>query len=62
MSQRMIELLHRTRIVAILRLDDLTDAEPIVRSLLAGGIRFIEFTLTNPQASAKVALLRREIV
>lgn len=45
-----LEIISAGRIVAILRLDDLTRADALVRSLLEGGIRAIEFTLTNPDA------------
>ncbi len=44
------------RIVAIVRLDDLTDAPHLVQALLDGGLRAIEFTLTNRDA---LPLLRR---
>lgn len=47
------------RMVAIIRLHDLTDAAPIVESLLAGGVRAVEFTLTNPDAASVVRALRQ---
>lgn len=43
-------LILRTRLVAIIRLDDLSDAMEISAALLAGGIRVQEYTLTNPDA------------
>ncbi len=45
-----LQLIERTRIVAIVRLDDLTQAIAISRALAQGGILALEFTLTNPDA------------
>jgi 2-dehydro-3-deoxyphosphogluconate aldolase/(4S)-4-hydroxy-2-oxoglutarate aldolase len=56
-----VELVLQHRLVAILRLPDLTDAVPLVQSLLDGGVRLIEFTLTNPDAGKAVARCRWEI-
>ena len=53
-----VELILRKRIVAILRLDDLTHAVELSRALLAGGIVAQEFTMTNPQALDAVAKVR----
>jgi 2-dehydro-3-deoxyphosphogluconate aldolase/(4S)-4-hydroxy-2-oxoglutarate aldolase len=56
-----VDLVLQHRLVAILRLPDLTDAVPLVQSLLDGGVRLIEFTLTNPEAGKAVARCRSEI-
>ncbi len=61
MTTPIIDSLRKTRIVAILRLKDLTQAESIVRSLLDGGIRWIEFTLTNADAPKAIERLRRSV-
>jgi 2-dehydro-3-deoxyphosphogluconate aldolase/(4S)-4-hydroxy-2-oxoglutarate aldolase len=45
--------------IAIVRLDDLSDALDISKALLAGGINEIEFTLTNPQANDVITRVRR---
>jgi 2-dehydro-3-deoxyphosphogluconate aldolase / (4S)-4-hydroxy-2-oxoglutarate aldolase len=45
--------------IAIVRLDDLSDALDISKALLAGGITEIEFTLTNLQANAVITEVRR---
>ncbi len=45
-----LEVLRATRIIAIVRLDDLSAAIDLSRALFDGGIRAIEFTLTNPDA------------
>ncbi len=61
MTTSIIDSLRKTRIVAILRLKDLTQAESIVRSLLDGGIRWIEFTLTNADAPKTIERLCRAV-
>ncbi len=55
------KLLTNKCIVAIVRLDDLSQSESIVRALLDGGIRAIEFTLTNPDSLPAVRKLRDSI-
>jgi 2-dehydro-3-deoxyphosphogluconate aldolase/(4S)-4-hydroxy-2-oxoglutarate aldolase len=45
-----LAVIHATRIIAIVRLDDLSSAVDLTRALLAGGIRALEFTLSNPAA------------
>jgi len=46
------------RLVAILRLDDLSTAEQITDALFQAGVRALEFTLTNPAAPAIVRKMR----
>ena len=53
-----IDTILDARMVAIFRLDDLSDAEPIAEALFQSGVRAVEFTLTNPKASAVVRKLR----
>jgi 2-dehydro-3-deoxyphosphogluconate aldolase/(4S)-4-hydroxy-2-oxoglutarate aldolase len=55
-----LNLLLQSRIVAIIRLDRLERAEDLVRALLDGGIRCIEFTLTNPDTPKWVERLLSE--
>jgi len=65
-----LEIIGVHRIIAIVRLNDLSTAIDLSRALLAGGIRALEFTLSNPAAiktlaEAKAALPefdRREAV
>lgn len=45
-----LEVIRVNRIIAIVRLDDLSSAVDLARALLAGGIRALEFTLSNPAA------------
>lgn len=52
---RSTSIILDSRLVAILRLSDLQDAIPLVESLLEGGVRALEFTLTNPESPRVVA-------
>lgn len=61
MLDRQLELLHQQRMVAIIRLDDLSCAVPLARGLLAGGVAIQEFTLTNPSALEAIAAVRAEV-
>ncbi len=56
-----VHLVNLHRLVAIIRLDDLANAEKISRALMAGGIVLQEFTLTNPAALEVVSALRERI-
>lgn len=49
----------RHKIVAIVRVDDLSIARPLTEALVDGGIRLIEFTLTNPAATEAISDIRR---
>lgn len=52
-----IEKIAQSKIIAVIRLDDLTHAISLSKALVEGGINILEFTLTNekaPQAIAKV--------
>ena len=51
-------LVESTGVVAVVRLDDLGQAERLADALYAGGVRCIEFTLTNRKAIAVVEQLR----
>ena len=50
MISRTLQLITSARLVAVVRLDDLSHAVKLARALLAGGIVAQEFTLTNPDA------------
>ena len=54
-----LEFIGKHKIIAIVRLDDLSTAQPIVAALIEGGIRIIEFTLTNPDAAPTIAAMRQ---
>jgi 2-dehydro-3-deoxyphosphogluconate aldolase / (4S)-4-hydroxy-2-oxoglutarate aldolase len=50
MKETVLELISKTRLVAIIRLDDLSQAVKLSKALLAGGVVAQEFTLSNPKA------------
>lgn len=56
-----LEHIDKHKIVAIVRLDDLSTARHITEALVEGGIRAIEFTLTNPQAVPTIAAMRKSV-
>ena len=50
-----LEIIRVHRIIAIVRLNDLSTAVDLSRALFAGGIRALEFTLSNPAAIKALA-------
>ncbi len=56
--KRVLETVSASGVIAIVRLDDLSQARPLAEALLAGGVTALEFTLTNPQALAVIAQLK----
>lgn len=54
-------IIEQTGIVAVVRLDDLSAAVPLTKALIAGGIRAVEFTFTNPQAGQAIAQAREAV-
>jgi 2-dehydro-3-deoxyphosphogluconate aldolase/(4S)-4-hydroxy-2-oxoglutarate aldolase len=49
-EQQILETISNSGVVAIIRLEDLSQALTLTRTLLDSGITALEFTLTNPQA------------
>ncbi|MFN8390157.1 MAG: bifunctional 4-hydroxy-2-oxoglutarate aldolase/2-dehydro-3-deoxy-phosphogluconate aldolase [Bdellovibrionota bacterium] len=60
-AERVLEVIHDTGIVAILRLPDLTDVVDLCRTLLESGIKALEIPLTNPDALSALRKVRAEI-
>ncbi len=56
-----LEIIAKHKIVAIVRLDDLSAAAEITAALTAGGIRAIEFTLTNPDAVKVIEAIAQQV-
>lgn len=56
-----LDLILQHRLVAIIRLDDLSSAVQLSQALLAGGIVAQEFTLTNPRALEAISQVLREV-
>jgi 2-dehydro-3-deoxyphosphogluconate aldolase/(4S)-4-hydroxy-2-oxoglutarate aldolase len=53
-----LQVIFDSRLVAIVRLDDLSCAQELTQSLLSGGIKAIELTLTNSETPQEVERLR----
>ncbi len=47
------------RLIAVIRLDDLSCAEEVAEALLEGGVRVLEFTYTNREAGRAIEQVRR---
>lgn len=60
MTKNLEQVLPPRQPIAIIRLDDLTEALQISRALQAGGITRLEFTLTNASALKALGEVRRE--
>jgi 2-dehydro-3-deoxyphosphogluconate aldolase/(4S)-4-hydroxy-2-oxoglutarate aldolase len=56
-----LEILSQARIIAIIRLADLGQARELTEALLLGGIRAIEFTLTNRESPTVISRLRQQL-
>ncbi len=55
MKSRVLDIVAKTRLVAIIRLDDLSQAVALSKAFLAGGVIAQEFTLSNPKALDAIA-------
>jgi 2-dehydro-3-deoxyphosphogluconate aldolase / (4S)-4-hydroxy-2-oxoglutarate aldolase len=55
MKAKVLEIVSATRLVAIIRLDDLSQTVSLSKALLAGGVVAQEFTLSNPKALEAIA-------
>ncbi len=51
----------KNRLVAVIRLDDLAHFQPLAETLLEGGVKILEFTLTNLDSLKAVAALRQSM-
>ena len=47
--------LEELGVIAVVRLNDLTDAVPVATALIAGGVRAVEFTFTNRDAAGAIS-------
>ncbi|MDZ4768455.1 MAG: bifunctional 4-hydroxy-2-oxoglutarate aldolase/2-dehydro-3-deoxy-phosphogluconate aldolase [Chloroflexota bacterium] len=56
-----VEMVERARLVAVIRLPDLSGAADLTRALLAGGVTVLEFTLTNRDAITVIRDLRHAL-
>lgn len=53
--------IEESGVVAVVRLEDLSDAVHVARALAKGGVRGIEFTFTNPRAAQAITAAREAI-
>ena len=58
-SMNVLDIIAQYKLVAIVRLDDLSIAKELSNALIDGGIRAIEFTLTNRDAVSAIAEMRQ---
>src|SRR3712207_353211 len=47
-------VIEQDGVIAVVRLDDLSNAVPLTEALVAGGVRAVEFTFTNPAAAEAI--------
>lgn len=57
----LLDQIHERKIIAVIRLDDLTYAVQLTQALIAGGVSVIEFTLTNPDAARAIAAAKAAV-
>lgn len=60
-KREVLEIIQNRRLVAIVRLDDLSRSRELVQAMLVGGVRAIEFTLTNDKTPEVVAGLLQSV-
>jgi 2-dehydro-3-deoxyphosphogluconate aldolase/(4S)-4-hydroxy-2-oxoglutarate aldolase len=60
MANNVEKILPPRKPIAIVRLDDLSEAIQLSRALLEGGITKLEFTLTNQEANQAINMVRKE--
>ncbi len=48
-------LIEQDGVIAVVRLNDLSQAVPLTEALVTGGVRAVEFTFTNPTAAEAIA-------
>lgn len=58
---QVLEQIEAKKVVAVIRLDDLSRAIGLTHALIAGGVNVIEFTLTNPDAVQVIADVKNAV-
>lgn len=56
-----LEFVSKVRLVAVIRLPDLSIAAELSRALIDGGVKALEFTLTNRESIDVIKTLRQEL-
>jgi len=59
-SESILDRIRAAKIVAVVILDEVTDAVPLARALLAGGVSVMELTLRTPTALQSLEAIRGE--
>jgi 2-dehydro-3-deoxyphosphogluconate aldolase/(4S)-4-hydroxy-2-oxoglutarate aldolase len=54
-------IIEQDGVVAVVRLDDLSKVAPLAEALVAGGVRAVEFTFTNPAAGGAISAAREAL-
>ncbi|MDP9096642.1 MAG: keto-hydroxyglutarate-aldolase/keto-deoxy-phosphogluconate aldolase, partial [Pseudomonadota bacterium] len=54
-------LLRSARLVAVLTIDRVSDAVPLARALIAGGLRTLEITLRTQAGAEAAAVVKAEV-
>lgn len=60
-DQTLADTISAAGVVAVLVIDDASDAVPLARALLAGGIEVMELTLRTPAALDALRAIRRDV-
>ncbi|MBZ0318958.1 MAG: bifunctional 4-hydroxy-2-oxoglutarate aldolase/2-dehydro-3-deoxy-phosphogluconate aldolase [Anaerolineae bacterium] len=61
MTVNIKDVVLKNRLVAVIRLDDLANFQPLAVTLLEGGVKILEFTLTNLDSLKAVEALRQSL-
>lgn len=56
-----LDVMSDAPVIPVIVLDDVRDAAPMARALVAGGIRMLEVTLRTPRALACIEAIAREV-
>ncbi|MDR2335314.1 MAG: bifunctional 4-hydroxy-2-oxoglutarate aldolase/2-dehydro-3-deoxy-phosphogluconate aldolase [Burkholderiaceae bacterium] len=56
-----LDVMSDAPVIPVIVLDDIHDAVPMAKALVAGGIRMLEVTLRTPQALACIEAIAREV-
>jgi 2-dehydro-3-deoxyphosphogluconate aldolase/(4S)-4-hydroxy-2-oxoglutarate aldolase len=57
----LLPFIEQDGVIAVVRLDDLSRAAPLTEALVAGGVRAVEFTCTNPAAAGAITAAREAL-
>ncbi|CAG0998496.1 2-dehydro-3-deoxyphosphogluconate aldolase / (4S)-4-hydroxy-2-oxoglutarate aldolase [Anaerolineae bacterium] len=61
MTVNIKDVVLKNRLVAVIRLDHLANFQPLAKTLLEGGVKILEFTLTNLDSLKAVEALRQSM-